>query len=962
MMRSMNRTMKSWSLAHIFRDLNIDAKLRLGFGVLVLLTLLVVGLIFVASRRATESINLTENARVPAALASAQAQSSLLKMQAAVRGYLAVGDLQNIDDYKKAKEIFQENLGKLVTLATDWADAEDRQQLDELVTTFAIWSALPERLFRLHDSPLENQPAVRIENTNVQPASVALLHDVNELIAALRLPQQKRSLAPTDSTLLAEMNDFQTSLQAMITNLRAYAITGDSVFKFGYAENLDANSAAFGDLTLHQVQLADEQHTLFTHIVRKRSTLLDYPQQIFAIVEGERSHEDLYLFKTEVEPKATRMLALLNAMTARQQALLQADLSKSRRSLTGVQLQTLFSGLLALALGLGMAYRFSEHIANPVRRLNETAKRIGDGDLYAQAIVESGDEIGRLAFTFNTMTSHLRTTIGSLEQLDEISQGIMSAHDLTALLSVVVEGGRIPTINRALLNIFEYSATPERSPEAGPGERDEVIGMVVEANWYSGQGTPPSPPGTHYPRAVHGLIELFLARDPLVFDDLAHDARTDPATVAVADKLNIRAMLVLPLWSQARQIGVLLLESDEPYHFRAEEIQPYASLLGPLTVAIENRRLFQQMQQRAIELAAAKEAAESANRAKSDFIARMSHELRTPLNGILGYAQLLKRDAKLNEAQHSAIQVIQGCGEHLLALINDVLDLAKIEANRMELFPTDFFLANFLNNIVEMFGIRAQQKPDVRFTYEALTPLPRQVCADETRLRQILINLLENALKFTQQGQVNFRVGCVAEQGNTQMATLHFAIEDTGVGLTQAQLDKIFLPFEQVGDAQQRIGGVGLGLAITKHLVNAMNGTLTVQSEWQQGSTFTLTLTLPANWTGSDPIPPLANPSEGERDAFRNMLASHEAAAEALIAPPPEEIARLLDLALKGELSTLRKRAVQLQVQNPTYGPFATRLRQFAEQFEEERLLALLEQVRNEQANQRSPDQPPVGT
>lgn len=929
--------MKPLPFIQAFRHLNIAAKLRLGFGLLVLLTLLVVALIFGASRRATENINLTENARVPAVLASAQAQASLLKMQAAVRGYLVVGDLKNIDDYKKAKEIFQENLRQLVALATTWTGVEERAQLDELVTLFAVWNALPDRLFKLHDSPLENQPAVRIENTNVQPVSGALLRQVSDLITVLRVQQQKRAAAPTEPDLLAELIDFQTSLQALLTNLRAYAITEDTGFKFGYAENLDINSTAFGHLVTRQAQLSITQQATFTQITDLRATLLNYPQSIFAAIEGERSHEDLYLFKTEVEPKATQMLALLNALTARQQALLQTDLSKGRRSLTDVQQQTLLSGLLALLLGLGMAYFFSENIAQGVRRLNETARRISNGDLSAQAAIESNDEIGQLALTFNTMTGHLRATIGSLERLYQISQGIMSAPDLTALLHVVVEGGHMPIINRAVLNVFTYGA--------GSDHPSAVTAMTVEANWYSGKGTPPSPPGADYSRSVNGIIELFLTRDPLFFDDLAHDSRTDSATAAVAQRLNIRATVVLPLWSQARQIGVLLLQSDQPYHFDAQEIQPYASLLGPLTVAIENRRLFQQMQQRTVELANAKEAAEGANRAKSDFLARMSHELRTPLNGVLGYAQLLRRDAALNDAQRNAVAVMQSSGEHLLALINDVLDLAKIEANHLDLFPTDFCLPDFLNYIVDLFHIRAQQKPSVRFHYAPLTPLPAYVRADETRLRQILSNLLDNALKFTQQGEVRFCVDVVDAATSADNVTLRFVVVDTGPGLTEAQIDKIFLPFEQVGDAQQRMSGLGLGLAITKHLVNAMNGSLTVQSVWQQGSTFTLQLTLPAQWTANAQGAHAPRALSPRPDAQAARALKEKANVERLAAPPDEELAMLLDLALKGELSTLRRRAERLGEQNPQYAPFALHIRQLAERFEEDRILALLEQL-----------------
>jgi signal transduction histidine kinase/FixJ family two-component response regulator/HAMP domain-containing protein len=493
-----------------------------------------------------------------------------------------------------------------------------------------------------------------------------------------------------------------------------------------------------------------------------------------------------------------------------------------------------------------MAYVFRRNIVRPVQRLISTTEQVTDGDFTAQAQVESRDEIGQLAAAINTMTGRLRETIDRLAKLYYMSQGMMSASNLSELIAVVVEGGNIPVINRAVLNVFEYD-------EAG-----QIEAMVVEASWYGGTGPHPSSPGTRYLRSVYAILDLFMSQEPLFFNDIQQDKRTDLATLAVVQRLNIRAMAVLPLWSQGRQLGVLLLEGEKPYDFSQEEIHPYLALLGQLTIAVENRRLFEQIQQRAVELTKAKEAAETASRAKSEFLTNMSHELRTPLNGILGYAQILKRDRSLRASQTNAVSVIQESGEHLLTLINDILDISKIEARKLELHPTDLHLLDFLEGIAGMFEIRAQQKPDITFAYQKLTTLPSTVRADEKRLRQVLINLLSNAFKFTDAGCVTLRVW-VKKQGvrrkkdaqasvpssDKRYALLHFEVEDTGIGVTTEQLEKIFLPFERVGDFKRQAEGTGLGLAIAKNLVETMGGTLGVESVVGQGSTFRLDLEFP---------------------------------------------------------------------------------------------------------------------
>ena len=229
--------------------------------------------------------------------------------------------------------------------------------------------------------------------------------------------------------------------------------------------------------------------------------------------------------------------------------------------------------------------------------------------------------------------------------------------------------------------------------------------------------------------------------------------------------------------------------------------------------------------------AKAREAAEAASRAKSEFLANMSHELRTPLNGIMGYAQILQRSKFLNEEERSRINVIYQCGSHLLTLINDILDLSKIEAQKVELMPTDFHFPAFLQGVAEMCRIRAEIK-GIHFHFPSSPELPIGIRADEKRLRQVLINLLSNAIKFTDEGSVTFIVSFATE------GKIRFEVRDTGTGIAQEQLQAIFQPFEQVGDRRRHTEGTGLGLAISQRIVELMGSTIQVQSEMNVGSIF----------------------------------------------------------------------------------------------------------------------------
>ncbi len=238
------------------------------------------------------------------------------------------------------------------------------------------------------------------------------------------------------------------------------------------------------------------------------------------------------------------------------------------------------------------------------------------------------------------------------------------------------------------------------------------------------------------------------------------------------------------------------------------------------------------VRERTAELHAAKKNAEAANDAKSSFLTNMSHELRTPLNVILGFAQVLQRRGGLDERQQQAAQLIRQSGEHLLALVNDLLDLSKIEAGRFDLLPAGFAPDHFFQTIIGMVGVRAEQKADLELICDLPAVWPPSIRADETRLRQVLINLLDNAIKFTHRGQVILRARFVSP------SRLRMEIADTGVAMSEQQLARLFQPFEQVGDAQQRALGTGLGLVISQRLVRLMGSEIVVESRRGEGNLF----------------------------------------------------------------------------------------------------------------------------
>ena len=423
-------------------------------------------------------------------------------------------------------------------------------------------------------------------------------------------------------------------------------------------------------------------------------------------------------------------------------------------------------------------------------------------------------ENARLLSELQARTQELTRSVGQLTALGEVARAVSSTLDLDTVLSTIV--------SRAILlsgteggSVYEYDeATEEFSLRASRDLPSAYVEQVRNAHPRKGEG------------AVGRVAQT---REPVQIADISDPAAYESRVRNTLLQMGLRALLAVPLIAEDRLVGALIVMRKRTGAFTAEEVALLQTFATQSALAIQNARLFRELADKSRQL-------EVASQHKSEFLANMSHELRTPLNAIIGFSEVLgeRMFGELNEKQDEYLKDIHASGQHLLSLINDILDLSKIEAGRMELEFTEFHLPTALDSALTLVRERAGRR-NITLQMNVDERLG-QVQADERKIRQVVLNLLSNAIKFTPEGG-RIEVAAVPKDGLVEIS-----VSDTGVGIAPEDQEAVFEEFRQVGTADKKVEGTGLGLTLCRKFIELHGGKIWVRSEVGTGSTFTFTI------------------------------------------------------------------------------------------------------------------------
>src|SRR5580704_7993920 len=423
----------------------------------------------------------------------------------------------------------------------------------------------------------------------------------------------------------------------------------------------------------------------------------------------------------------------------------------------------------------------------------------------------------RLLNELRERTDELGRSVEELRALGVVTQAVNSTLDVdTVLTTIIAKAVELSGTEAGTIYTFDEVRREFRS-RASHGMDETLVAAMRDQRIAAGE--------TAVGRAAAHRVPIQIPDAHIIYDEaMAHLPKDSSLVLDVVQRAGYRAFLIVPMLRPDRIVGALVVRRKEPGEFPRSTVELLETFADQSVLAIQNARLFHEIEEKGRELAAA-------SQHKSQFLANMSHELRTPLNAIIGVSEMLREDAEAAKQDLEPLDRVLGAGRHLLALINDILDLSKIEAGRMELQLEDFALAPLIDGVVKTIEpLAAKNENLVAVSCDGAIGT---LHADSMRLRQALLNLMSNANKFTERGTISVDARHGQENGHDWVT---IAVADTGIGMTPEQMGKLFQEFSQASSATaSRYGGTGLGLAISKRFCQMMGGDITVESEPGRG-------------------------------------------------------------------------------------------------------------------------------
>jgi signal transduction histidine kinase len=565
--------------------------------------------------------------------------------------------------------------------------------------------------------------------------------------------------------------------------------------------------------------VAQDEVELLAEVRQDYDRFIEIVTEAVELARAGQVTEARELQLSEARPLADRLERLTNQLVNVAEADMLEQIGASQQAYDTSRTVVVGLALGSIVLALGLGYVFSWSIVGPLTQIAAQLRQVAAGEFTGRADVVNRDELGALASDLNRtcdelarLYGQLQRSVKELETLGEVSQEISSTLELQAVLRAIAahamalaeaDAGAFCAYDESA-QVFRLQATHELDPD--------VVEAITRRPIRLGEG-------------AAGLAGL--RRAAVQIPDI--DQEAGYALYDTIRKPGYRALLAVPLLREDNLVGALVLCRKRPGAFGSETVNLVQTLANQSVLAIQNAELFEEIERKGEELAAA-------SRHKSEFLANMSHELRTPLNAVLGYAELIQDGiyGEVPDKIHGVLERVQQNGRHLLGLINDVLDLSKIEAGQLTLSPVDYSMRELVLDVVSATEALAAEKK-LALEVDVPADLPPGH-GDERRITQVLMNLVSNAIKFTEAGSV--RVRAKVENGSFVVA-----VSDTGMGIAAEDLERIFGEFQQVDSSSTRkTGGTGLGLAIAKRIVEMHGGRIWVESTQDQGSTFYFTV------------------------------------------------------------------------------------------------------------------------